>query len=237
MVLLQQAGVAKVGLMSQPVQEHEALSRWKVSATRRARSLWRCSFICVRRGLLFVGLLWTQPTRPIRLPGPVIEVDLVGITRGAEAAVAASRPQTARRRNRNPSRESRRSRNRTAAQPKRNDQIEREKVAEIAQQKAEEAKRAQEERQRQEQVLLEQQQREERDRQKQLEDIKRQREAADKNVKLEREKLAQMEDLQKKQAGEAVSQPVPERRPGQNRHRRPGRQPGKPSISLRFRMP
>jgi colicin import membrane protein len=80
----------------------------------------------------------------------------------------------------------------------------------MAQQKAEQAQKAQEERRHQEQVLLEQQQREERDRMKQLEDIKRQREAADKKLKLEKEKLAQLEDVQKAKPAKAVAQPVPE---------------------------
>ena len=79
---------------------------------------------------------------------------------------------------------------------------ERDKIAEIADQ-AEKAERAQEERHRQEQVRLEDelQKREaaERERLKQLEDIRHQREAAEKKRKLEQEKLAQLNDLQKQQ--------------------------------------
>jgi colicin import membrane protein len=83
------------------------------------------------------------------------------------------------------------------------------KVAEVAQQKAEQAQRAEEERHRQEQVLLEQQQHQERDRQKELEQIKRDREAAQKQVKLAKDKLQQLEDLQKKPA-KPVAQDVPD---------------------------
>jgi colicin import membrane protein len=59
-------------------------------------------------------------------------------------------------------------------------------------------------------VLLEQQQREERERQKQLEDIKRQHADAEKKLKMEKEKLAQLQDLQKPKPIHSTSQPVPE---------------------------
>ncbi len=88
------------------------------------------------------------------------------------------------------------------------DRIEREKVAELAQQKADDAKRAEEERHRQEQVLLDQQQREERNRMQQLAQIRKEREAADRKAKLEKQKLEQLKDLAK--AKPAPAQPVPE---------------------------
>jgi colicin import membrane protein len=74
----------------------------------------------------------------------------------------------------------------------------------MAQEKATKAERAEEERQRQQQVLLEQQ---ERDRQKLLEETKREHAEAEKRLKLEKEKLAQLQDLQK--------QPKPVRPPAQ----------------------
>jgi len=139
--------------------------------------------------VLLLGLFWTQSeVKPISLPGPVIEAELVGISAAPKPPEPKPEPPT---------------------QPIRNDQIEREKIAEIAQQKAEQAQRAEQERHRQEQVLLEQQQREERDRQKQLEQIKREHAEAEKKLKLEKEKLAQLQDLQKKPV-KPVSQPVPE---------------------------
>ncbi len=62
MVLLQQAGVAKVGLMSQPQQPQRrpAITRWRLSATRPARSLYALIVHVLCIGALFAGLLWTQ---------------------------------------------------------------------------------------------------------------------------------------------------------------------------------
>ncbi|MBS0486997.1 MAG: cell envelope integrity protein TolA, partial [Proteobacteria bacterium] len=40
--------------------------------------------------LLFAGLLWTTTTRPLSLPGPIIEAELVGISAAPKAA--APRP-------------------------------------------------------------------------------------------------------------------------------------------------
>ncbi len=165
--------------------------------------------------VLLAGLLWTQTTRPISLPGPVIEAELVGIS-AAPKPHAVSRPKPAPRKPVEPPPPTPVEPPKPPepvpeppSQPQHNDQVEREKIAELAQQKADEAQRAQEERHRQEQVLLEQQQREERDRLQQLKDIQRQREAAAKQVKLAKEKLEQMQDLQK-QAKPAPAQPVPE---------------------------
>ena len=161
--------------------------------------------------LLFAGLLWTTTTRPISLPGPVIEAELVGISAAPKpSAPKPSRP-TPRPAPPQPA----------PAPPKppepkpqppsevqNQDRIEREKVAELAQQKAEDAKRAEEERHRQEQVLLDQQQREERNRMQQLAQIRKGREAADRKAKLEKQKLEQLKDLAK--AKPAPAQPVPE---------------------------
>ncbi len=163
---------------------------------------------------LLAGLLWTQTTRPISLPGPVIEAELVGIS-AAPKPHAVSRPKPAPPKPAQPPPPTPEQpkppepKPEPPSQPLHNDQVEREKIAEIAQQKADDAKRAQEERHRQEQVLLQQQQQEERDRLKQLEDIKRQREAAQKNLKLQKEKLAQLKDLQKA-AKPVPAQAVPE---------------------------
>jgi len=163
--------------------------------------------------MLLLSLLWTQAVRPINLPGPVIEAELVGIS-------AAPKPRAVSRLKPAPPKPAEtppepakppEPKSEPPSQPQRNDQIEREKVAEMAQQKAEQAQRAEQERKRQEQVLLEQQQREERERQKQLEDIKRQRADAEKKLKLEKEKLAQLQDLQKQQKLARIQPPsVPE---------------------------
>ena len=165
--------------------------------------------LCV--AVFFIGLLWTETTRPISLPGPVIEAELVGISAAPKPRAAAKpKPAPAKPEPQPETPKPPEPKPEPPSQPQRNDQVEREKVAEMAQQKAEQAQKAQEERRHQEQVLLEQQQKEERDRLKQLEEIKRQREAADKKLKLEKEKLAQLEDVQKPKPARPVSQPVPE---------------------------
>ena len=160
-----------------------------------------------------ISLLWTQAARPISLPGPVIEAELVGIS-AAPKPHSAARPKPA------PPKPAEQPpapakppepKPEVPTPPQRNDQVEREKVAETANQKAEQAQRAEEERHRQEQVLLEQQQQQERDRQKLLEEVKHQREAAAKQVKMAKEKLEQMQDLQKNaKPVPTPAQPVPE---------------------------
>jgi colicin import membrane protein len=156
--------------------------------------------------LLFAGLFWTASTAKPTIAGPVIEAELVGLT-AAPKPRAAPRPQPPAPKPPEP----KPTEPPTPPAPTRNDQMTREKVAEMAQQKADQEKRAQEEKQRQEQVLLEQQ---ERERAKQLEEIKRQREAADRKLKLEREKLAQLKDLQKKPAPETAVPEAPEAKTG-----------------------
>ncbi|MBS0486200.1 MAG: cell envelope integrity protein TolA, partial [Proteobacteria bacterium] len=160
--------------------------------------------------LLFAGLLWTTTTRPLSLPGPIIEAELVGISAAPKAAAPRpSRPAPAR--PATPAPEPPKPpepKPQPPSQVQNQDRVEREKVAEMAQQKAEDAKRAEEERHRQEQVLLDQQQREERERAKQLAQIRAEREAADKKLKLEKQKLEQLKDLAR--AKPAPAQPVPE---------------------------
>ena len=161
--------------------------------------------------LLFAGLLWTTTTRPISLPGPVIEAELVGISaapkpsapKPSRPAPKPAPPQPAPAPPKPPE-----PKPQPPSQVQNQDRIEREKVAELAQQKADDAKRAEEERHRQEQVLLDQQQRKERERMKQLAQIRKEREAADRKAKLERQKLEQLKDLAK--AKPAPAQPLPE---------------------------
>lgn len=151
--------------------------------------------------VMFVGLFWTRAARPISIPGPIIEAELVGPVGApkpppARAKPAPPKPEPPAPKPPEPKPE-------PPPQPQRNDAVEREKIAELAELKAEQEKRAQEERHKQEQVeLKEQEKREaaERERMKQLEDIRKQREVAEKKRKLEQEKLAQLNDLQKQQA-------------------------------------
>jgi colicin import membrane protein len=156
--------------------------------------------------MLLVSVLWTQAARPISLPGPVIEAELVGIS-AAPKPHAAAKPKPAPPKPAEAPPEPEKPpepQPEAPSPPQRNDQIDREKVAEMAQEKATKAERAEEERKRQQQVLLEQQ---ERDRQRQLEETKREHAEAEKRLKLEKEKLAQLQDLQK--------QPKPVRTPAQ----------------------
>ncbi|HTI96541.1 MAG TPA: cell envelope integrity protein TolA [Rudaea sp.] len=161
--------------------------------------------------LLLAGLLWTTTTRPISLPGPVIEAELVGISaapkpsapKPSKPAPKPAPPQPAPAPPKPPE-----PKPQPPSEVQNPDRIEREKVAELAQQKADEAKRAEEERHRQEQVLLDQQQRKERERMQQLAQIRKEREAADRNAKLEKQKLEQLKDLAK--AKPAPARPVPE---------------------------
>jgi len=150
--------------------------------------------------LLLAGLFWTASTAKPTIAGPVIEAELVGLT-AAPKPRASPRPPAPKPPAPKPPEPTPTP---TPPAPTRNDQIEREKVAEMAQQQAEQEKRAQEEKQHQEQILLEQR---ERENLKKLEDIRRQREVADRKLKLEREKLAQMKDLQKKPAPETPAVP------------------------------
>lgn len=159
--------------------------------------------------LLFAGLLWTRSTRPLELPGPVIEAELVGISAAPKPhARARAAPRPAPPKPEPPQPKPPEPAPVPPSQVQRQDRVEREKVAELAAQKAEAAQRAEQERHRQEQVLLDEQRRVERDRLQQLQDIRREREAAERKLKLEREKLAQLRDLQ--QAKPAPAQAVPE---------------------------
>jgi colicin import membrane protein len=173
---------------------------------------------------LLVGLWWTHETRPVTMPGPVIEATLIGPTAAPKARSGATKarptpvkpepapvkpeppkPEPPKPEPVTPAKE-------TPTEVQRQDQIEREKVAAIAEQKAEQEKQEQDEKHRQEQVLLDQEQKDRKlkeEQQKQLADIRKQREAADKKVKLEKERLAQLEDRNQEKADQPA-QPVAE---------------------------
>lgn len=176
-----------------------------------------CAYALLVHGLcisiLLAGLFWTRTTRTIQLHGPVIQAELVGLSAAPKPHPVRLRhvsrhktpPATA------PQPEPPKPAPQPPSQPRHNDRVDREKVAELAAQKAEQAKRAEQERRHQEQVLLEKQQREERERMQQLQDIRHQREAADRRLRLEKQKLAQLMDLQKQhRTTPTPAQPVPE---------------------------
>ncbi len=173
---------------------------------------------------LFIGLLWSRTATPVATPGPVIEAEIVG-------AAAAPRPQSKPRPSapkpapapEPPKPEPPKP---AEAQPpptvQHNDNQEQEKIAEIAEQKAEQAKKTQEEKHRQQQIELdEQKKREEAEAkqktkqaeiQKQLEDIRKERDKAAKQTLLAKQKMQQLDDLQKQQSETKKAPPadVPE---------------------------
>jgi colicin import membrane protein len=164
--------------------------------------------LCI--GALFIGLMVAQSQpQEVKLVGPVIDVDLVGIT---QAPVQSSR--SARQAKPTPPKPTPEAVKPPEPQPQSPTQVEpqdrvnREKIAEIAQEKAD-AERAQEEKRRQEQVQLEKEQKLERDRQKQLEQVRKELAAAEKKRKLEEAKLEQLRDVQNQKPVKAVNQPVP----------------------------
>ncbi|HEX3123140.1 MAG TPA: hypothetical protein VHQ21_07530 [Rhodanobacteraceae bacterium] len=152
--------------------------------------------------VMFVGLLWTKAAAPISVPGPIIEAELIGPSAAPKPVAARPKPAPPKPVEKPPEKPPEPPPPQPAEPPK-TDAIEREKIAEIALQKAEQEKRAEEEKRKREQTLLEDQQRE---RLKQIEDIKRQREAAEKKRKLEQEKLAQLQDLSKQKPQKAPPQ-------------------------------
>lgn len=146
--------------------------------------------------LLLAGLLLVpKEPPPISLQGPVIEAELVGLT-AAPTPKAPQRPKAAPKPAEVPPVKPPEPVPQPPTEVQRPDRVDREKVAEIAQQKAEQAERAEEERQRERQVLLEQ--------------VKREHAEAEKKLKLEKEKIAQLQDLQKQQKPvKAVADNVP----------------------------
>lgn len=177
---------------------------------------------------LLIGLWWTHETRPVSMPGPVIEATLVGPTAAPKARSGAAKPTPAKPapapKPEPPKPEPPKPEPKPVPQPeppkpvqetpsevRRQDAIDREKVAALAQEKAEQEKKEQEERVHQKQVLLEQEKERQlrEQQQKQLADIRKQREAAEKKLNLEKERLAQLEDRNQRNA-QAQAQPAAE---------------------------
>ncbi len=159
---------------------------------------------------MLIGLWWTTETRPVSVPGPVIQVDLIGPTQAPRSvAVASPKPPTAK--IEPPKPEPPKPVPEKIQPPKvqppqeatpppsevHQDKIDQERITALAAEKAAEEKKEQEEKHRQQQALLEEQQRKEEERKKQLADIRKQREAAEKALNLENQKLAQLHDRQK----------------------------------------
>jgi colicin import membrane protein len=191
--------------------------------------------LCV--ALMFVGLLWTDQSKPVSVAGSVIEATLVSTEMPASSAArprpappkpaaepedAAPRPQ--------PKPEPRPEDSPTPPKPAPQaplpdpDVVEREKAARLALERAEEkAKQEQEERRRQEQIELDEQKRQEaeererlsqmeRDRAEQLADIRKKREEAQKRREMEEQKLQQLADARARTERD-VPQPAAADRP------------------------
>lgn len=169
---------------------------------------------------LLAGLWWTHETRPVVMPGPVIEASLVGPTAAPKPRSGRAKPEPAKPLPKPAP-------PKPAAEPPRppptevlrQDTVERERVAALAQEKAAQEQREQEERIRQEQVELEQeQQRKLAEQRKQLEEIRKQRADAERKANLERERLAQLEDRNREkaeaQAAAETEQEAPQARTG-----------------------
>ena len=172
---------------------------------------------------MLIGLWWTTETRPVSVPGPVIQVDLIGPTQAPRTvAVTSPKPPTAK--IQPPKPEPPKPEPEKIQPPKvqppqeatppptevHQDRIEQERITALAAEKAAEEKKEQEEKHRQQQALLEEQQRREEERKKQLADVRKQREAAEKALKLEKDKLAQIQDRQRMDRAAAEKQRVQE---------------------------
>lgn len=168
---------------------------------------------------LFGGLWWTQETRPVVMPGPVIEAVLVGPTAApAPSGTRAPTPRPAQPKPEPPKPEppkpeppkpepKEEPKPAEAAPPPpppdRQDTIERERIAALAQEKAEQEKKEQAERVRREQILLEEQEREQ---QRQLEDVRKKREAAEKKLRDEQARMKKLEADRKAMAQAAEAE-------------------------------
>ncbi|MGA9422218.1 MAG: cell envelope integrity protein TolA, partial [Rhodanobacteraceae bacterium] len=153
--------------------------------------------LCI--GAMLAGLWWTHVTQPVTMPGPVIEATLVGPTAAPRrrASKTSSKPAPSKPAPPKPAPPEPPAKAEPPPTDLQRDRIERERVAALAAQQAEQEKKEQEERHRQAQVLLEQQEKERKlaeERNKQIADIRRQREAAEKKLALEQQRLAQLED-------------------------------------------
>ena len=169
---------------------------------------------------MLIGLWWTTETRPVSVPGPVIQVDLIGPTQAPKSLAVASvkappkpvipKPEPPKPEVQKPEPVKITTPQEPTPPPTemQQDKVDQERVAALAAEKAEQAQKEQEEKHRQQQALLEEQQRKEEERKKQLADIRKQREAAEKALKLEQQKLAQLEDRQRADRATAEKQRV-----------------------------
>ena len=206
--------------MARPVRNEQESFGDKLRAFALAIAV---HLLCVLVAL--VGLWWTSESKPVIMPGPIIEATLIGPTaapkRPNSAPPSAAKPQPAPTPPKPEPQPPRPDVQKPQPQPEppkpepqkptevvKQDRVDQEKIAALAQQKAEEQRKEQEEKVRQQQIELQEEKerklREEQ--QKQLADIKKQREAAEKKLNLEKQRLAQIEDRNAREATPAAPQ-------------------------------
>jgi colicin import membrane protein len=164
--------------------------------------------------MIVVGLSWTRTARPLSVAGPIIEASLVNYTAKPLPAprVAREKPAPPRAVTPPPPAPSRPDITRPDLlpnKPRATDTVDRERVDREGLQPAENAQREQEERRKREQEQLDDEQevsRMERERLQQLEDIRKLREQAEQRRKVEQQRLAQLEDRERKDLAEQQRQ-------------------------------
>ena len=155
--------------------------------------------------LMLGGLWWTRETRQVVMPGPVIEATLVGPSAAPKPNAKAPRakpavpkpvvqPKPEPPKPEPPKAEPEPEQAPPPAPPK-PDTVDQERIAALAAQKAEDARREQEAKVRQRQIDLEMEQKAEAERARQLAEVRKQREAAEQKRKIEQAKLEQLRDL------------------------------------------
>lgn len=179
---------------------------------------------------LLVGMWWTSTSKPVVMPGPVIEATLVGPTAAPKSGARrptppkpapeppkpeppAAQPEPPKPEPPKPEPPAPKPQKETPAPVPKQDLVDQQKIAALAEQKAEEQKKEQEEKQRQRQIELEQEEKQKKLREEklqQLADLKKQREAAEKALKQERSKLAKLEDSNRAAVDNRPPQPQAE---------------------------
>ena len=146
--------------------------------------------------MIGMGLWWTTESRVVVMPGPVIEASLIGPTSAPKPSARKARKQPAPPKPAAPPKtEEAKPEPETVPppEPPRQDLVEQQRVAALAEQKAEDLRKEQEEKRMREQILLEQEKKEA-ERQKQLEDVRKQLALAEKRKNIEQERLKQLQD-------------------------------------------
>lgn len=158
--------------------------------------------------LIGIGLWWTSSSRPVVMPGPVIEASLVG---------PSAAPKPSARKPRRPAPPPKPAEPVAVKEtkpepdivpppePPKQDLVDQQRVAALAEQKAEQARQEQEEKRRREQILLEQEKREA-ERMRKLEEVRKQLAEAERRKNLEKERLQQLQDKRAAELAEVEKQ-------------------------------